>query len=492
MIKHPTQLSLALDMWRASRGGKASIALRQHQRLLDLVGFARGHSPFYQQHYRQLQVSILESYTREQLPPVTKSDLMAHFDEWVTDPAVTRAGVEAFVADKTLIGVPYLGRYFVCVTSGTTGIPGLFLHDLDALKVQWATGMVRGYHTWMTPRMSIAMLRAGSRMAMLVATKDHFQGIGLLECFRKRYPWLTSYFRRIRVLDVTQPLEAVVQELNEFQPARLMGYPTMLELLAREQLAGRLQIKPVIAIGSGEWLGEASRERITTAFGCPVHSAYAASECQSIGWDCEQGWLHVNTDWVILEAVDEAYRPIPAGQPSHTVLLTNLANYVQPIIRYDLGDSITIKPNPCPCGNPLPAIRVEGRTDEILSLETQEGKTIPLSPMGIATVVEETPGVRRFQAIQTGPAALRIRLEVIPEADEGQVWEVVSCRLQEFLRAQGVPSVRLEKAAERPSPHPISGKFRHVWAEQPPREPSWEDRSSVTGMSTRAVRNNRP
>jgi phenylacetate-CoA ligase len=466
MMKHPTQLSLAVDVWRASRGGKASMALRRHQRLLDLVEFARTHSPFYQQHYRQLQAEIPESTFREQLPPVTKPDLMAHFDDWVTDPAITRAGVEAFVADKTLIGAPYLGRYFVCITSGTTGIPGLFIQDLDALKVQWATSLVRGYRTWMTPRMSLAMLRAGSRMAMLVATKDHFQGIGLLERFRKRYPWLTSYFRQVQVLDVTQPLEAIVQALNAFQPARLMGYPTMLDLLAGEQVAGRLHIKPVIAIGSGEWLGEASREHITSAFGCPVHSAYAASECQSIGWDCEQGWLHVNADWVILEAVDEAYRPIPAGQPSHTVLLTNLANYVQPIIRYDLGDSITVKPDPCPCGNPLPAIHVEGRTDEILYLETREGQTIPLLPMGIATVVEQTPGVRRFQAIQTGPSALQIRLEAMPEADEMQVWAMVSQRLQEYLRAQSVPFVHLEKAAEHPSPHPISGKFRHVWAEQ--------------------------
>jgi phenylacetate-coenzyme A ligase PaaK-like adenylate-forming protein len=268
------------------------------------------------------------------------------------------------------------------------------------------------------------------------------------------------------VLDVTQPLEAIVQALNAFQPARLMGYSTMLDLLAGEQIAGRLHIKPVIAIGSGEWLGKASREHITSAFGCPVHSAYAASECQSIGWDCEQGWLHVNADWVILEAVDEAYRPIPAGQPSHTVLLTNLANYVQPIIRYDLGDSITVKPDPCPCGNPLPAIHVEGRTDEILYLETREGQTIPLLPMGIATVVEQTPGVRRFQAIQTGPSALQIRLEAMPEADEMQVWAMVSQRLQEYLRVQSVPFVHLEKAAEHPSPHPISGKFRHVWAEQ--------------------------
>ncbi len=289
MIKHPTQLSLALDVWRTGRGGPSMIASRQQKRLLDLVEFARRRSPFYREHYSQLPAEITDSSDLRQFPPVTKPELMAHFDDWVTDPAVTRTGVNAFVADKTLIGAPYLGRYYVCITSGTSGTPGIFVHDPDALKVQWATGLVRGYRTWMTPQMSWAVIRAGSRMAMLVATGDHFQGIGLLERFRKRYPWLKSYFKRVRLLSVTRPLPDLVQELNEFQPARLMGYPTVLELLADEQAAGRLKIKPVLAIGSGEWLGPAARERIASAFHCPVHNAYAASECQSIGWDCEYG-----------------------------------------------------------------------------------------------------------------------------------------------------------------------------------------------------------
>ena len=38
-------------------------------------------------------------------------------------------------------------------------------------------------------------------------------------------------------------------------------------------------------------------------------------------------------------------------QPSHTVLITNLANWVQPIIRYNLGDSITAISGPCSCGS---------------------------------------------------------------------------------------------------------------------------------------------
>lgn len=57
----------------------------------------------------------------------------------------------------------------------------------------------------------------------------------------------------------------------------------------------------------------------------------------------------MNADWVLLEPVDERHRPTPPGVPSHTVLLTNLANRVQPLIRYDLGDSVTLLDRPCQC-----------------------------------------------------------------------------------------------------------------------------------------------
>ena len=155
----------------------------------------------------------------------------------------------------------------------------------------------------------------------------------------------------------------------------------MLALLAEEKEAGRLKIEPVRLWSGGECLAPASDAAIEHAFGCPLTNEYCASECMSIGFGCRAGWLHVNADWVLLEPVDRNYRPTPLGEASHTVLLSNLSNRVQPIIRYDLGDSITVKPDPCPCGNPLPAIRVEGRRDDVVSMLAPDGKLVRLLPM---------------------------------------------------------------------------------------------------------------
>lgn len=263
------------------------------------------------------------------------------------------------------------------------------------------------------------------------------------------------------------PLPELVQELNTFQPTMVEAYATALALLAQEQEEGRLRIQPAVLISTAESLALPMRTRIEQAFGCPVVEAYGASEAAVIAYECRQKRLHVNADWVILEPVDEAYQPVPPGQPSHTVLVTNLANWVQPIIRYDLGDSVTVVPEHCPCGSPLPVIRVEGRTDEILAFPLADGQTIHLLPLALSTVVEETAGVRRCQLIQTGPATLTVRLEAVTAGKEDAVWQVVEPRLRSYLAAQGLASVTIERATEPPLRDPRSGKFRHVWSAWP-------------------------
>ena len=112
-------------------------------------------------------------------------------------------------------------------------------------------------------------------------------------------------------------------------------------LLAEERIAGRLRIAPSEIWTGGETLSPAMREFVQRAFGCPVANSYGASEFLSLACECAHGALHLNSDWAILEPVDAQGRAVPAGETGATTLLTNLANHVQPLIRYDLGDRVT-------------------------------------------------------------------------------------------------------------------------------------------------------
>jgi phenylacetate-CoA ligase len=173
----------------------------------------------------------------------------------------------------------------------------------------------------------------------------------------------------------------------------------------------------------------------------------------------------VNSDWYILEPVDENDQKVAPGQLSSAVLVTNLANRVQPMLRYKMGDRVTISPDICSCGSPFPVIDVIGRTDEILSLPTPQGGMVQILPLAMATVAEETPGVYSCQIIQKEPLLLRVLLAVKETGEEQSVWEALRARLVANLAAQGIPNVTIEKAPELPQLHPKSGKFRQVWSE---------------------------
>jgi phenylacetate-coenzyme A ligase PaaK-like adenylate-forming protein len=146
-------------------------------------------------------------------------------------------------------------------------------------------------------------------------------------------------------------------------------------------------------------------------------------------------------------------------------LLTNLANRVQPMIRYDLGDSVTLGAEPCPCGSPLPTARVEGRRDDTLVMQTVEGPTVSLLPNALRRLTGEGAGVRVSQVVQTGPATLAVRLDVTPGADDAQVWARMAARLREYLVAHGLSHVVVERLPGAPQPDPASGKLRRVLAD---------------------------
>jgi phenylacetate-coenzyme A ligase PaaK-like adenylate-forming protein len=318
--------------------------------------------------------------------------------------------------------------------------------------------VARLYLSVLSPQLVRRRIAGRRRTAAVFVTGGHFAGASGIARAQRQYPRLAAGSRLFSALD---PLPILVRELNEFRPAMLAGYPSALDVLAAEQREGRLRLAPALLLAGGEHLSPAARARIEEAFGAPVRDTYSASEFPGMAYDCGHGWLHVHADWVVLEPVTADHAPVPAGQLSDTVLLTNLANRVQPLIRYDLGDRVLISPDPCPCGSTLPAMRVEGRTNDVLVLGSGDA-TVQLLPLSLGTVVEEVPGVRRCQLVQTAVAVLRVRLDVASSADPDTVWKHVLLRLHDHLADQGARDVRIERASEAPVVEQRSGKLRQV------------------------------
>lgn len=457
MVFDPLRLSaVALDVVAASHATPAAIAARQTQRLARLLEAARRGSRLYRE---RLAGKALASTPLSALPVVTRGELMQRFDDWVTDPRLKLGELRAFTADPARIGEPFLGRYVVWESSGTSGLPGIFVQDAQAMAVYDALEALRRnaprpLARWLDP------LCLSERMAFVGATSGHFAGYVMFERMRQLNPWLAQTARGFSIL---QPTDALVDALNAFAPTVIATYPTAAALLADEAAHGRLHVNVREVWTGGETLGAVVREHVRQALNCTVRNSYGASEFLAIGWECAHGRLHTNADWAILELVDEHYRPVPVGQPSSTVLLTHLANTVQPLIRYDLGDQITIRNEGCACNSPLPVIEVQGRCDAPLVMAGRHGRLVTLLPLALTTVLEDQAGVFDFQLRQQDKHTLVLRLG-LRGSEAGTAMARCQGALKAFANTQGLASFRVLEEPGLPVPRGRSGKVCRVMA----------------------------
>jgi phenylacetate-CoA ligase len=298
---------------------------------------------------------------------------------------------------------------------------------------------------------------------MVAATGGHYAGVASIERLRLVAPAMRE---SLRVFSLFKPLPQLVNALNRWQPSFVATHPSVANVLAAEQRVGRLKIQPAALWLGGEDLSGIQRENIRSIFDCTVLEQYGASECMSIACECARGSMHLNADWVMLEPVDRSYGAVPPGVMSHTVLLTNLANRVQPIIRYDLGDSVLIEPDPCPCGSPLPTLRVEGRTDEVMCVRCADGRSVDLLPIALTTRIEECVEARPFQLVQAGPDVLNLRIDGGEDTESTALWHRAYRALRTYLDAQGMSNVSILRDSRPIALNARSGKLQRVIAER--------------------------
>jgi hypothetical protein len=99
-----------------------------------------------------------------------------------------------------------------------------------------------------------------------------------------------------------------------------------------------------------------------------------------------------------------------------------------------------------------------------LRLTGSDGSAVSILPLAITSVVERTPAVHRSQLIQTGPDAIRLRVEPRPGEDVERMWLDVTTNLHGYLVDQGLGNVSVVRAGEPPEQSAMSGKFRQVIA----------------------------
>ncbi|MGZ8261108.1 MAG: phenylacetate--CoA ligase family protein [Caldimonas sp.] len=447
--------TVAADVAMARHASDAALAERRQRRLAALISSAIDGSAL----YRSLLRGAGPDTGLQDMPIVRKAELMLRFDEWCTDPAIRIDALHRFVADPANIARPFLDRYVVWESSGSTGQPGLFVQDAAAMAVYDALEALRKPDLAPLGRL-LDPWGLAERIVFVGAVGGHFASTVSIERLRLLNPLLA---RQISSVSFLQPLERLVAEVQERRPTVLTTYPSVAVLLADESLAGRLSISPREVWTGGETLSAAMRLHIQDAFGCRVVNSYGASEFLSLACECSRGSLHLNTDWVVLEPVDADGRAVPAGSVGTTTLLTNLANHVQPLIRYDIGDQVSLRTGSCACGSALPVIAVSGRSDDTLRLDGRAGGAIDVLPLALSTVLEDRAGLFDFQLDQNDRGELTLSTAQ-HGAEATGLLQRAQGELAAFLHELGAADARIRCCTGRPPRRGRSGKLQRIIA----------------------------
>jgi phenylacetate-CoA ligase len=438
---------------RLTRSDPARVARLRETRFRKLLR-AAVRAPLYRDKFRGLD---LDRVPLDALPTLDKYEAMARFDEWSTDPAVTLRAAEAFVGDFVNVGKLFLGKYVLMHTSGSSGRAVVLVQPRAAVDLLFMIQMTRGNAGGDTGvREAYRKFRNPARLA-IVTLKEGFYPTGATFEF---YPRQLRHFVHLRRLSQTDP--DVVAKLNDYSPTVLTAYATALLELADEFAAGRLKLPALKhVVNNSELLTEPARERLMEVFGVPVFNNYATAECMHLTTGCPTDpGMHVNADWSILEVVDADNRPVPAGQPGAKVLLTNLANPVQPVIRYAVPDRVTLAAGGCGCGSRLPRVeRVEGRGQENFWARRGD-EWVRVDAFIIKAALNYCTDAFDWQAEQDEPGVIRLAVAVLPgrELDAARL----RFRLDEQLALYGLTGlVRIEpRGVSRIAPDPRTGKVR--------------------------------
>jgi phenylacetate-CoA ligase len=431
------------ERWPRSRREAAARA-----QLTKLVAYAREHSTY----YRESLAGYDPKVGAASLPILDKATMMERFDDIVCDRRLRRDALLAHV--ETLQGDElYLDRYRATTTSGSSGRKGLFVFDQAGWA--WTVGLFLYFSAVAGTRPRVPRLRVA---VIGGASPAHMS--------RRGAQTLDVGMHRMLSLPVTLPMPKLVEALNRFEPDYLNVYPSMAVLLAEEQLAGRLRLRLRTMSTSSELRTPEMTARIAEAFGVQPFDLYATTEGL---WACDckhHDGLHLMEDGVIAENVDADGRPVPDGEPGARLLVTNLANRVQPLIRLEVADAVTLTSAPCACGRTLRRIeRVDGRADDVMWLPGAGGRSVAVHPMQFAVVARDRDVVE-FQVVQSGA---QVTVTVVARGEAPGLEDRVRAGLQDRLAALGVQGVTADVARRNVLERSAGGKLQIVTAERAPR-----------------------
>ena len=243
----------------------------------------------------------------------------------------------------------------------------------------------------------------------------------------------------------------------------LCTYVSTAEMLAKEQMEGRLNLNLKEIIVGGETLTPKTREYVEKIFQCKMRSLYASAEACGIALDCDYNHMHLHNESLIVEPVDENYNPVPVGKQAQKILITSLYEKTVPLIRYEINDKVTIHTTPCKCGNKAPWVEVEGRSIEPPFIFKNEKGEVTVSTFMLFVKTMGLQNVRKIQLILHGYDWLECRVDFIENTGEMETFQEIKGILADSLEKFNVKNVKISLSKENPQIDASTRKFKFAY-----------------------------
>ncbi|MBI4177284.1 MAG: phenylacetate--CoA ligase family protein [Candidatus Aenigmarchaeota archaeon] len=363
---------------------KGDLEKLRNKMLRGLLMHAERNVPFYHDLWKKNDVDISKIKTVgdiSKLPVITRKDVLENY--------------------KSMMAANYqrthdVSKLTLRATSGTSGNPLEMIFDEranDYLEAVYLRGlMVAGYKPW--------------KPLVYYWWKD----------FEKRAYNDFGFMNKVYVpcsLSEDEQLK-ILQSKNT---GYVYYYGGILYSIAQKMLRFGIRIDAETVITHAEMITNQMRKRIADAFGVEPFDQYGTTEFNRLAWQCEKREdYHVDADSVIMELGGEG-----------TDVITGLANYMLPMIRYDMGDVIETSDG-CSCGRTLPTIKaVKGRKEDMIIMKS--GKVF--TPADIADAIAPIPDLFKFSVIYLGNS--KFRADVVPFKGAKNIEDAVERALKSRL-----------------------------------------------------------
>lgn len=319
----------------------------QDEKLRKLITHAYHSIPFYKRRFDEIKIRPEEVKTMEDLnllPVLSKRDVLDN-ETALLNPATNQ-------------------KLYMRKTGGSTGMTLHFKKEAKALALNDAI-MYRCYD-WYGIDIGDKQVR--------------FWGVPVTSKLRWKEQFKDFILNRIRIsafdISETSCLKQY-ERIKKFKPAYFYGYTTAIYgfCLFMKKLGidlNSLNLKAVIC--TAEKMYPHHRELFNEVFKCPVVDEYGSSENGILAFQCKEGNMHMMSDHMCIEFLDENDKQVKAGDLGR-IVVTDLASYAMPLIRYDIGDMGRPSDKICSCGVNLPLMEiVEGRKEDFIRV--RDGKLI--------------------------------------------------------------------------------------------------------------------